>query len=189
MRRGGPSGASCAPPASSGRKKSACNRPGIDASFTTYSLKIPNHLTSMKTSLSLLLVVLSLAVGPALPLARAADDTVSTKKARPPKEQAAKPDKAVDRLQEQLQQLDLTDEQKVKVDAIIQDEEKAAAALQKDKGVAKEDRKAKVQELRQTTLTKIREVLTPEQRAKLDKHGKGKAKTKADAKAESAPAL
>jgi Spy/CpxP family protein refolding chaperone len=92
----------------------------------------------------------------------------------------AKPNKAIERLQAQLVPLNLTDDQKAKVDAIIQDEEKSAADLKKDKGTAKADRQAERQELRQDTLDKIRAVLTPEQAAKFAKHGKGKGKVKAD---------
>jgi Spy/CpxP family protein refolding chaperone len=143
----------------------------------------------MNTSLKTLVTLISFAVCTAVPVVRAADTTAPAAAAPT----TAKPNKAIERLQAQLSPLNLTDDQKAKVDAIIQDEEKSAAALRKDKGVAKADRQAERQELRQDTLDKIRAVLTPEQAAKFDKRGKsqGKVKTggKADDKADSASAL
>ena len=137
----------------------------------------------MNTTLKITLTLISLAICTAVPVVRGADTTAPAVAAPT----TAKPNKAIERLQAQLQPLNLTDDQKAKVDAIIQDEEKATAELRNDKGVAKEDRKAKVQELSQTALDKIRAVLTPEQAAKFGKHGKGKGKVKADAKAEDKP--
>ena len=141
----------------------------------------------MNTSLKTLVTLISLAVCTAVPFARAAAPTT------------AKPNKAIERLQAQLLPLNLTDDQKAKVDAIIHDEEKSAADLKKDKGTPKADRLVERQELRQDTLDKIRAVLTPEQAAKFGKHGKGqgqgqvkagdKAENTTDNKADSASAL
>jgi Spy/CpxP family protein refolding chaperone len=147
----------------------------------------------MNTSLKTLLTLIALAVCTAVPVVRGADTTAPA----PTEPTVAKPNKAIERLQAQLLPLNLTDDQKAKVDAIIQDEEKSAAALRKDKGVAKADRQAERQELRQDTLDKIRAVLTPEQAAKFGKRGKsqgkvktgGKADDKAEDKADSASAL
>ena len=129
----------------------------------------------MNTTLKNLLSLIALAICTAIPVVRGADTTAPT---------VTKANKAVDRLEAQLQPLNLTDEQKAKVDAIIQDAEKSSADLKKDKATTKEDRQIERQELRQATLEKIRAVLTPEQAAKFAKHGKGKSKVKADAKAE-----
>jgi Spy/CpxP family protein refolding chaperone len=134
----------------------------------------------MNTSLKTLVTLISLAVCTAVPFARAADTTTPAAVAPT----IAKPNKAIERLQAQLQPLNLTDDQKAKVDAIIQDEEKSAAALRKEKGVAKDERQTEKQELRQATLEKIRAVLTPEQAAKFGKRSKGNAKVKAADKAE-----
>jgi Spy/CpxP family protein refolding chaperone len=133
----------------------------------------------MNTSLKTLLTLIALAACTVVPVVRGADTTAPA----PTEPTVAKPNKAIERLQAQLLPLNLTDEQKAKVDAIIQDEEKATAELRNDKGVAKEDRKAKVQELSQTALDKIRAVLTPEQAAKFGKHGKGKGNAKSGNKA------
>ena len=134
----------------------------------------------MNTSLKTLVTLISLAVCTAVPFARSADTTAPA--AAVPT--TAKPNKAIERLQAQLVPLNLTDDQKAKVDAIIQDEEKSAADLKKDKGTPKADRLAERQELRQDTQDKIRAVLTPEQAAKFGKHAKGKGKGKAADKAE-----
>jgi len=147
------------------------------------------NLKFMNTSLKTLATLIALAVCTAVPFARAADTTAPTVAAST----IAKPNKAIERLQAQLQPLNLTDDQKARVDAILQDEEKSAAALRKDKGVAKEERQTEKQELRQSTLEKIRAVLTPEQNAKFGKHAKGNGKVKAGGetadKADSASAL
>ena len=134
----------------------------------------------MNTSLKTLVTLISLAVCTAAPFARAADTTAPAAAAPT----TAKPNKAIERLQAQLLPLNLTYDQKAKVDAIIQDEEKSAAALRKDKGIAKEERQTEKQELRQSTIEKIRAVLTPEQAAKFGKPGKGKGKVKAGDKAD-----
>jgi Spy/CpxP family protein refolding chaperone len=127
----------------------------------------------MNTTLKIILTLISLAIGTAVPVVRGADTTAPA---------VAKPNKAIERLQAQLLPLNLTDEQKAKVDAIIQDEEKSKADLRKDKSVAKEDRQTERQELRQATLENIRAVLTSEQAAKFGKHAKGKGKVKAEDK-------
>jgi Spy/CpxP family protein refolding chaperone len=136
----------------------------------------------MKTSLKILLAVISLTLVAAVTPARAAADKAPANKERPNKEQAAKPDNAFNRLQEQLQPLNLTEEQKAKVDAIVQESEKTATEI-------RNELQAKVQELRQTTLTKIREVLTPEQAAQFGKHSKGKGKNKPKAAAQAEDAV
>jgi Spy/CpxP family protein refolding chaperone len=132
----------------------------------------------MNTTLKIILTSISLAIGTAVPVVRGADTTMPA----PTASTVAKPNKAIERLQAQLLPLNLTDEQKAKVDAIIQDEEKSQADLRKDKSVAKEDRQIERQELRQATLENIRAVLTPEQAAKFGKHAKGKGKVKAEDK-------
>ena len=128
----------------------------------------------MKTSLKILLILVSLALGSIVPFARAADPAPADP-ARPNKAHAAKPDKGFARLQEQLQPLNLTPDQKTKVDAIVQDSKKAAGEIQADDH-------AKAKDLRQSTLAKIREVLTPEQAAQLGRHAKGKGQGKAKPK-------
>ena len=135
----------------------------------------------MKTSLKIFLTLISLAVCTAGSLTRAADAPAPA----PTAPTTAKPHGAFVRLQAQLQPLNLTDDQKAKVDAIILEAEKSAADLRKDKEATKEVRQAGRQALRQATLDKIRAVLTPEQAANFSKHGKGK--VKAEDKAEGKP--
>lgn len=67
----------------------------------------------------------------------------------------------------------LSDEQKQKASAILDEDAKEMAAIRKDKTLTKEDRKAKMSELRKHREEKIRAILTPEQ---LKKHGKGHVK-------------
>ena len=134
----------------------------------------------MNNTLKALLSLIALAVCTAGSLTRAADATAPA----PVAPATVKPNKVVERLQAQLLPLNLTDDQKAKVDAIVQDAEKSTAELKKDKAITKEDRQTERQELRQATLDKIRAVLTPEQAAKFGKHAKGKGKGKAADKAE-----
>ena len=134
----------------------------------------------MNNTLKTLLSLIALAVCTAGSLTRAADATAPA----PVAPATAKPNKSIERLQAQLQPLNLTDDQKAKVDAIIQDSEKSATDLKKDKAITKEDRQTERQELRQATLEKVRAVLTPEQAAKFGKHAKGNTKAKAADKAE-----
>jgi Spy/CpxP family protein refolding chaperone len=137
----------------------------------------------MNTTLKILLTSISLAVCTAVPVVRGADTTAPA----PIAPTIAKPQDAFTRLQARLQPLNLTDEQKAKVDAIIQDAEKSATDLKKDKATTKADRQTERKALRQATLEKIHAVLTPEQAAKFSQHGKGKGKVKADDKAEDKP--
>ncbi len=70
-------------------------------------------------------------------------------------------------------QLDLTDDQKIKIKPIIEDSQKQIAELRKDASLAPEDRPAKVKAIREATSTKLKEILTAEQFAKWEKMGAG----------------
>jgi Spy/CpxP family protein refolding chaperone len=63
--------------------------------------------------------------------------------------------------------LGLSADQKTKVQAILESERQSIEALRADTGLNQEARRAKMQEIRQSFAGKIREVLTPEQQAKM----------------------
>lgn len=69
--------------------------------------------------------------------------------------------------------LKLTDEQKPKVKAIMEDTQQKMQALRTDTKIAPEDKAAKAKELRDATNVKLKEVLTAEQYAKWEKMGPG----------------
>ena len=70
-------------------------------------------------------------------------------------------------------QLDLSDEQKVKIKPILEDLQKQISELRKDTSIAPEDRPAKMKEIREGIAAKLKEILTPEQFAKWEKMGPG----------------
>ena len=65
--------------------------------------------------------------------------------------------------------LNLTEEQKAKIEPLRKAEKAQLDALRDDKTLSREARRAKVQEIHQATMAQIRPLLTPEQQAKLDK--------------------
>lgn len=76
--------------------------------------------------------------------------------------------------------LNLTDDQKVKIKPIIESTDAQAQSIRQDTSLTPQDRRAKMRDLHEKTMTQIRGILTPEQQAKLDdmqKHegmGRGK---------------
>ncbi len=68
-----------------------------------------------------------------------------------------------ERLQQISEELKLTDEQKEKLKPVLQEQAKKARELRADKDLSKEDRQAKVKELREGMNTKLKAILTPEQ--------------------------
>ncbi len=76
-----------------------------------------------------------------------------------------------DRLAEQL---NLTSEQKTKVDAILQDQRSQMMALRQDSSMSQEDRRDKMQGIQKTTHSKIRDLLTDEQKEKFDQMPQGR---------------
>lgn len=70
-------------------------------------------------------------------------------------------------------QLDLTEDQKVKIKPILEDLQKKISELRKDTSIAPEDRPAKMKEIREGVSAKLKEILTPEQFAKWEKNGPG----------------
>src|SRR5262245_16338385 len=61
------------------------------------------------------------------------------------------------------ERLKLTDEQKTKVKAILEEQFKKLQELRNDTGLSQEDGRAKRQALREEVAKKMKEVLTPEQ--------------------------
>jgi Spy/CpxP family protein refolding chaperone len=69
--------------------------------------------------------------------------------------------------------LDLTDEQKPKVDAIMKDSMEKRKALREDTAMSQEDKRAKGKAIQEETTAKMKEVLTPEQFTKYEKMVQG----------------
>ncbi len=66
-------------------------------------------------------------------------------------------------LEQLTQQLSLTDEQKPKVKTILESRDKKIAELRGDSSLSQEDRRAKMQSLREEITSQMKAVLTPEQ--------------------------
>ena len=72
-----------------------------------------------------------------------------------------------DRLQAAVESLNLTDDQKPKVNDIFADAKAKRKALFSDASLAEDQKKAKMKELHQSTMAKLNEVLTPDQQNEL----------------------
>src|SRR5437773_1004716 len=123
----------------------------------------PNKLTLLAVLLGSLLGV--------LPASRAADaDPKPADKTEPAGGSGAKARPARgERLQGLAEQLKLTDEQKEKIKPILQDERKKVRELRENKDLARQDRVAKLKEIRDDVGTKLKPILTPEQLEKWNK--------------------
>jgi protein CpxP len=64
--------------------------------------------------------------------------------------------------------LQLTDDQQTKVKAILEDQHQQSEALRKDESVSREDRMTKFRALREASDSKIRELLTDDQKKAFD---------------------
>lgn len=120
----------------------------------------------MKTLSKTLLSVLTLAVATAAPLALAQD--ASARPERPERRERMGPGPRGDRLKMLSERLDLTADQKAKLQPILKAERDALATLQNDQSLTREARREKVREIMESRAAQIRAVLTPEQQAKLD---------------------
>lgn len=67
-------------------------------------------------------------------------------------------------------ELKLTDDQKAKLKTVLEDQQAKVKELRKDTSLSKEDKRAKAKEIRKDTQAKIKEILTPEQYKKWEKH-------------------
>lgn len=72
-----------------------------------------------------------------------------------------------DKLQETVNDLNLSDDQKSKVKDIFTDAKSKREAIWNDSSLNESQKKAKMKELHADTLAKVNEVLTPEQRTQL----------------------
>lgn len=70
---------------------------------------------------------------------------------------------AEEQLNQLSEQLKLTEEQKPQVKAALEEQNKKLTELRGDSGVAQEDRRTKMQTIREETTKKLKEILTPEQ--------------------------
>ncbi len=70
-------------------------------------------------------------------------------------------------------QLELTDAQKPKVQAVLEEQTKKMQELRQDTSLSQEDRRTKMKEIRDAGTAKLKEILTPEQLAKWEKMGPG----------------
>lgn len=129
----------------------------------------------MKTLLKLTVIAAGLAVT-ALPAARAADQTPPP--AGGTDNPAAQPEhpgwrgRHMDparRIQRLAEVLGLTTEQQTKLKAVFKEEGAKMRAVFQDSSLSREDRRAKLMELRKDIRPKIDAILTPEQQKKLEK--------------------
>ena len=108
--------------------------------------------------------ILSLALAAALTL-----PVVSVLAARQSASQMPESHKAMmrDALQEPVNQLNLSDEQKAKLKDIFSDAKAKRESIWKDTSLSDDQKKEKMQALHADTKAKVNEVLTPDQRAQL----------------------
>ena len=124
----------------------------------------------MKSMLSIGLLTTALAAA-LLPALRAADETpppaAGERNPAPPRH-GWRRGAMRDRLRHLSETLNLTPEQKDQVVAIVKDHAPQIQGLRDDEASAREERRAKLGEIRQDMRTKIRAILTPEQQTKFD---------------------
>jgi|SRR3974377_163630 len=72
-----------------------------------------------------------------------------------------------DKLQETINELNLTDDQKSKIKDIFTDAKSKREAIFNDASLTDDQKKAKMKELHTGTMAKVNDVLTPEQRTQL----------------------
>lgn len=72
-----------------------------------------------------------------------------------------------DRLQAAVESLNLTDDQKIKVKDIFADAKSKRQAVFSDSSLSEDQKRAKMKELHDGTMTKLNEVLTPDQQTEL----------------------
>ncbi len=96
-----------------------------------------------------------------------------TQEAQPSTSQPAQGDHPqMPSIDEQVQRLsdriNLTDDQKTKAKTILEDQHTQAVALMKDDSVSQDDKRQKIMALRQTTISKIKDMLNDDQKKKFD---------------------
>jgi len=73
------------------------------------------------------------------------------------------------RMERMTEELKLTDEQKPKVKAVLEDSQKKQQELFSDSSVSREDRREKMRGIRDNEDKKLKEILTADQNSKLEK--------------------
>ena len=119
----------------------------------------------MKTTLKLL-SFLTLTTLAAAPLVRAEDAPPATPPSAPAGEHPH--GGRGDRLKMLAEKLQLTDAQKASIKPILQKTEQDSMALRDDESLSKEDRHAKMMEIRKASHDQIRALLTPDQQKTFD---------------------
>jgi hypothetical protein len=99
-------------------------------------------------------------------LALRADDSTNTPPANPPASDVKSPARGFDRLSELL---NLTADQKPKVQAILKGSMDKRHALREDTSLSADDKKAKAKDIQDDTATQLKAVLTADQFAKWQK--------------------
>jgi Spy/CpxP family protein refolding chaperone len=84
-----------------------------------------------------------------------------------------KGDPVARRMQMMQQRFNLSDDQKARIQPIVQNEVQQAQAIRNDAALTPEQKKAKFEELRNSTRSQIEPLLTPEQRAQMGRGGQG----------------
>ncbi|MFA5264216.1 MAG: hypothetical protein WC378_10345 [Opitutaceae bacterium] len=126
----------------------------------------------MKSFTKSLITLATLALAFSAPALRAKDGGAEPAKQHP--QHMGERISPAERADKMAKHLGLTDDQKQRILAILQEEATAGKALWDDKSLSKEDRRAKIKALRESDREKIAAVLTPEQKAKLEKEHHGK---------------
>jgi protein CpxP len=96
-----------------------------------------------------------------------AQDSTNTPSATPPP--GAHGMRGRPSLDQIAKELNLTDDQKTKMKAALEDQQKQIHALREDTSLSTEDKRAKAKTIREATQAKLKEILTPEQFEKLHK--------------------
>lgn len=119
-------------------------------------VKYPNPMKQNKLSL---FAVVALGGLLACGAVARADDTTPAKPTPPPPGRGQ-------RMQQMVEKLGLTDDQKPKVEATMKDQREKMTALRDDTSLSADDRKAKVKEIMEATDAKMKTILTADQYAK-----------------------
>lgn len=65
-------------------------------------------------------------------------------------------------------ELNLTEDQKTKIKPILEDQSKKMSDLRSDTSLSREDRRAKMKDVHESTMTQLRQILNEDQQKKLD---------------------
>ena len=120
----------------------------------------------MKSTKTMLIAALATGAMLACGSLRAADTNTPPAGERGPGMRGGRPDIA--------KALDLTPEQKPKVEAIMKGANEKRKAVREDTAMAPEDKRAKMKSIQEDTTAQMKAVLTPEQFAKYEKMAQGR---------------